>query len=93
MALARKSHAVGNSTRYVIDYSEWLPHGVTITTATVTSPSATLTVDRVTVGASGHVYFYVNGGALGETADLAVHVVDSISETKNDIVTVNVVAP
>lgn len=93
MALARKPHTVGNKVRYVLDYSQWLPDGVTMTTATVVSPSATLLITDVSVGASGHVYFFVSGGVLAETADVKVTANDSLGEIKEDVITFFVVAP
>jgi hypothetical protein len=91
MRLATRSHTVGNRRRYVVDYCQWLASGVTVTTGTVTSPSATATVDGVTV-VENTIVFFLNGGVLNETFTVAVQMTDSRGQIKNDTIDFFVVA-
>jgi hypothetical protein len=92
MKIARRPHTVGNKKRYSIDYSDWLDAGISVSSATVTSDTADLTVsDKVISG--NKVIFYLNGGSLNETATISVQMVNSRSEIKNDTIEVFTVAP
>ena len=92
MILDRKPHTVGDIRRYIVDYSQWLDTGVTITAGTATTTSITASVTAVSHTTSTLVFF-VNGGALNEIFTVAVQVTDSNSEVKNDTVEFFVVAP
>lgn len=92
MQLARRSHTVGDKTRYVIDYSQWLDRGVTVVGAAVTSTSSTCTVSGVAFTAT-EIVFFINGGVLSETLTLAVAMTDSRTEIKHDTIAVFVIAP
>lgn len=93
MPLYNRNHTAGDSFRCTLDYSDWLPPGVSISSVTVVSPSLTLTVDTVVVGSSGRVSFFVRGGVVGESPNLALRMVDSIGEIKQDVLSLFVVAP
>lgn len=91
MALANIPFTVGNRKRYTLKYHRWLPEGVTLTVATVTSSSATATIDGVTHTAD-KVFFFVNNGVLNETFTATVQVTDTRGQIKNDTINFTVVA-
>ena len=99
MLLGTKPHTAGNHKLFKIDYSNWLPDGVSLSTATVVLSAAfTATVTDVTISnvvtlPSHHVSFMLIGGSVNETFTLDVQVTDSRGETKNDTVGFRVVAP
>ena len=93
MILAKRVHTVGNRTRYWVDYSTWLPEGVTVSAFAVSSSSLTLTVDTVAALPSGICQFFLNGGALGETATITLTITDSKTGVKHDTIAVSVLAP
>jgi len=92
MLLANRAHTVGNRKKYVIDYSQWLNEGVTVSAAVVTSDSTTATVDGVTPLAD-RIEFFLNGGVLNENVTLSVRMTNTKTEIKNDTINVFVVAP
>ena len=92
MLLDHKPHTVGNRRKYIIDYSQWLDLGVTLTAGTATTPSLTASVDTVSHTASTLIFF-VNGGVLNEIFTIALQITDSNGEIKNDTVEFFVVAP
>lgn len=93
--LGRKSFTVGNTTRYSVDYSQWLDEGVTLVSGTaVVSPAvADIMISAVSVAPSGRLYFTLHGGSLNETFTIAVSITDSRGEVKNDTCNFNCVAP
>jgi hypothetical protein len=99
MLLGQRALTAGNKKRFVIDYSDWLDDGVTLTTATVVmDPAFTATVTDVTITGVlvqlGHLLvFFVQGGSVNETFTLDVQIVDSRTEIKNDTIKIAVVAP
>lgn len=92
MILDRKPQTVGNRRKYIVDYSQWLDTGITITAGTATTTSLTATVDTVSHTASTLIFF-VNNGALNEIFTVALQITDSNGEIKNDTVEFFVVAP
>lgn len=90
MLIATRKHTVGNRKRFRINYNEWLDEGVTVATATVTSPSATTTVADVTV-VENYVIFFLVGGVLSESLTLSVQMVDSKTGIKNDTIAIRVI--
>ena len=92
--LAKKNHTVGNRTRWIVDYTEWLKSGIYLLTVTVTSDSATATVDGVAMfDDKKHVVFFTNGGVLDEVFTVSLSVTDTLTEIKNDTIEFTVVAP
>lgn len=59
---------------YPSDWSDWLPEGDTITSATATLSDATMTVDSVS-HTTTTVVAYVSGGSVGVNPVLTFHVV------------------
>ena len=92
MIIDRKQHTVGDRRKYIVDYSQWLDTGVTLTAGTATTVSLTATVDTVSHTAST-LLFFLNGGIINEIFTVALQVTDSNGEIKNDTVEFNVVAP
>lgn len=92
MVLAHKPHTVGDRRRYVVDYSQWLDTGVTLSAGTATTASGTASVDGVTHDTTT-LTFFVNGGILNEIFTVAVQVTDSLGEVKNDTIEFFVQAP
>lgn len=92
MQLAKASHTVGNRIRFIIDYSDWLDDGVTVSAGAVTSSSTTATING-TLAIDNKVLFYVNGGVLAETFTVSIQMTDSKGEIKNDTMAFTVVAP
>lgn len=99
MLIGNKPFTAGNTTRYEIDYSDWLDDGVTLSSATVVmDPKFTATVTDITISGvvvqlAHKVVFFLHGGSVNETFTLDVQVVDSRAETKNDTMNFTVVAP
>lgn len=92
MVIGRKNQTVGDRRKYIVDYSQWLDTGVTITLGAATTTSLTATIDTVSITATTLI-FYVNNGALNELFTVAIQVTDSNGEIKNDTIEFNVVAP
>lgn len=92
MILDRKPQTVGNRRKYIVDYSQWLDTGITLTAGTATTTSLTATVDTVS-HTNTTLVFFVNNGALNEIFTVALQITDSNSEVKNDTVEFVVVAP
>lgn len=87
MNLGRKNFTVGNTTRYSVDYSQWLLEGCTLVsgTAVMGVPSAAdIVISAVSVAPSGRLYFTLHGGSLNELFTIAVSITDSRGEIKND---------
>jgi len=100
MNLGQKNHTAGNTTRYAVDYSNWLDEGVSLTPASATvvldpaSAAATdVVITAVTITPSNHVVFFLHATVLNETFTLDVQVTDSRGEIKNDTCSFRVVAP
>jgi hypothetical protein len=94
--LARKTHTAGNKIEHTLDYSQWLPDGAHVATATVTLVDPAPDDVQITnsrVGQSGLVYFFLGGGAVKESFTVQVSITDSIGEIKNDQIGFEVVAP
>lgn len=88
--LGKRPHTVGNRKRFVVNYSRWLPEGVTIASQSETSSSLTATVDGVTAK-DHHLTFFTNGGTLNETFTVSVQITDTLGQIKNDTVEFTVV--
>jgi hypothetical protein len=96
MLLAQKRHTAGNTIRYLVDYSDWLEQGETLTAGTVVMglPAVTdVTISEVTFTPEGHLIFFLAGGTLNEIFTLATQITDSRTEVKNDTIGFSVVAP
>lgn len=98
MLLGQKVHTAGDTTRYIIDYSQWLDEGVTLSAATIvtdpTTPTPDITIASVTVLPDhGRVSFVLAGGSVNETFTLDTQVTDSREEVKNDTIRFSVIAP
>ena len=96
MSLGTKKFTAGNTTRYSVNYSEWLDHGVTLVsgTAGMGVPSvADIVITAVSVAPSGRLYFTLHGGSVNEIFTIAVSITDSRGEVKNDTCNFNCVAP
>jgi hypothetical protein len=92
MILGSKVHTAGDTKRWRIDYSRWLVNAVNIASATLTSSSATCTVDDSVV-LGDEVVFFLTGGVQGETVTVSVVMTDTDGNIKNDTIAFTVVAP
>ena len=92
MILDRKPHTVGDRRQYIVDYSEWLSIGVTVTNGTASTTSTTTSVDTVTHTTS-MIKFFLNAGLLNEVCVVSLQMTDSNGEVKNDTIEFFVRAP
>lgn len=97
MQLARLNHTAGNKRRCSVNYGNWLPDGVNVVTFTATVISSlgaatNVVVTGISIVAS-KVIFFVAGGVANETFTIAVQMVDSYTQIKNDTIYFTVVAP
>jgi len=96
MLLKNLFHTAGNSIRYIVDFSEFLEPGITITAFTaVIDPASTTTatISQVSVNAEGEGVFFVNGGAVNENFTVDLQGTDSRTEIVKHTVAYTVVAP
>lgn len=97
MLLGQRTLTSGDVRRITIDYSEFLPKGVVLATATVTlSPiGITSSVGAPTLtDAKNGIYFNITGGtALNEAFTATVQVTDTYGEVINDTLNFTVVSP
>jgi hypothetical protein len=92
MLLGSKTHTVGDTKQWTIDYDRWLDNAATIQTITAVSSSTTCTVSVPTI--LGHqVRFLVSGGTLNETCTVTLTMTDSFGNVKKDTLAFTVVAP
>ena len=92
MLLGSKTHTVGDTRRWRLDYSKWLENPASIVSATVTSSSATCTTDDSVV-LGKEIIFFLTGGIQGETLTVSVEMTDSDENVKHDTIAFTVVAP
>jgi hypothetical protein len=102
MLIASRAHTAGNSTRYEVDYSQWLDEGRTLLNSAFTAamindalgnaPPSDVTIANVSV-TSTHLYFFVEGGSLNENFTVQVQVKDTLNEIVIDTINFNVIAP
>ncbi len=92
MILARKPHTVGDRRRYIVDYSQWLSEGSTISAAAASTTSLTASVDGVTHDGTT-MTFFVNGGELNGVFVVNLQMTDSLSEVKLDTIEFFCIAP
>lgn len=93
MLLGSKSHTVGDTKVWTVDFSRWLANTATIQTITVTSSSTTCTISPAPVVLGQQIQFILTGGVLGETPTVSLKMVDSFGNTKNDTIAFCVLAP
>ena len=96
MSLGRKNFTVGNTTRFSVDYSDWLERGDTLVsgTAVMGVPAASdIVISSVSVAPSNRLYFWLSGGSLNELFTIAVQITDSRGGVKTDVCQFIVVAP
>ena len=101
MLLGTRRIAVGDNRRITVDYSGFLPQGVTLNGKTValvlTTPngsSPTSTVGAVSYDPTqSQIYFNVTAGVLNELFTANVQVTDTNGEIVNDTINFIVAAP
>jgi hypothetical protein len=98
MLLGTKRHGAGNTTRYDIDYSNWLMDGESLLSATVVlDPAFTATVTDITISnvavlPSHKLHFTLAGGSANEVFTLDVQTTtQNPTEIKKDTVAFTVV--
>ena len=92
MILASLVHTVGDTTRWVVDYSCYLDNTATIQSVTITSSSISCMVQPSPTIAGYQVIFFLTGGTVGESVTVSVQMHDSFNEIKNDTISFQVVA-
>ena len=97
MLLGQRNLTSGDTRRITIDYTDFLPKGVTLATATVTLTPSGLTssvqAPSLTDNKEG-IYFLITGGsAINEAFTANVQVTDTYGETVNDTLNFTVVSP
>lgn len=91
MLLGSRNHTLGDTRRWVIDYSRWLDNTVHVSLATVTSSSTTCTIKNSVVEGDT-VVFFLTGGALGETCTVTIQMTDTNGNVKTDTMSFTVYA-
>jgi len=98
--LGRRTHTAGNSTRYAIEYSDWLLPGESLLSATIvmnadfTATVTDVTITDIAVTPSHQVTFKLNGGSVDEIFTLDVQTTtQNPTEVKNDQLSFTVVSP
>jgi len=93
MVLGSKTHTIGDTKRWVVEYDRWLDNTAVIQNISVTSPSTTCTIGTPAPTFQGSdVIFFLTGGALGETFSVALQMTDSFGNIKHDTIAFTVVA-
>ena len=92
MLITRKPQTVGDRRKYIVDYSQWLDTGVTLTAGAASTASLTASIDTVSFTASTLIFF-VNGGIINEIFTVALQITDSTGEIKHDTLEFFVIAP
>ena len=98
MLIGQRHHTAGNTTRFEVDYYNWLEDGRTIAPtgfSAALAADSTVTdvvISNVSVTAS-KLYFFVSGGSVNETFTLQTQVTDTLGEVVIDTVIFTVVAP
>lgn len=83
----------GNRRRYIVDYSQYLRQGATVSSFAAVSSSDTATIDDVSVNGDGQGVFFIEGGELDEEFTVTITMVSSYTEIKIDDLPFVVIAP
>lgn len=83
----------GNRRRFIVDYSEYLKAGASVSTFAAVSSSDTATVDDVSINNDGQGVFFLNDGEVGEEFTVTLTMTSSYGEIKIDDLPFLVVAP
>lgn len=90
MRIGKFRKAPADRKRYIVDYTDWLNEGETITLVTATGNVAgdNFYVDGYIVNAGGkEVTFYVSGGVSEKSYDVTIKITTSLQQIKEDFVT------
>lgn len=91
MLLGSKRHTENATTRWRLDYSQWLENTATILSATVATSSITASVGPSTI-LGKEVVFLLSGGTLNDRFMVSVVMTDSLGNIKPDTISFTVVA-
>jgi len=84
--------AVSSSLMYAVSYSEWLREGEVLSGATVTVDAGVATITKVSFNPQEKtVYFFLNGGNLGDQFNVIVNVNTTLGQTRYDHIAVIIV--
>ena len=90
MALGRYKKTPTEVKRYSVEYSHWLDtseYVSSVSFATISTNTGTITLTADTIGASAtSVSFLVSGGDDGQTYEVAVTMVTSAGQTRQDAI-------
>lgn len=99
-SLGRKVHGAGDTTRYVIEYEQWLLEGESLKQTGFSvelDPDETDVVDvvitDVVVTPSNEIVFLLAGGSANEVFTVEVQATNSRNEIKNDTIEFFIAAP
>lgn len=94
MKLAKYVKQSTERKRYVVDYTDWLDTGETLTLASLAvSPATTppLVVDASAIGTDNKtVVYFVNGGLDGRTYTITLTATTSVGQVKEDEITFSI---
>lgn len=96
MLLGSKTHTVGDTRRWTVDYDEWLDNTALVRACVVTSSSTTCTIGTgvlAPVLLGRHIQFWLIGGALNEQPTVTVIMTDNLGNIKNDTIAFTVITP
>lgn len=94
MKLGNRTFTAGDKRKYTVDYSVFLAAGVTIASATVTTPDGSVTISGIDYATNPQkLAFFVAGGTLHQPFTVTVSVTDSTSQIVQDVIDYNVVGP
>jgi hypothetical protein len=92
MLLGSKTHTVGDTRRWTVQYGDWLANTATIDTIVATSSSTTCTVQTPTILGTDVVFFLI-GGTLNEQLTVTLVMTDDLGNIKTDTIAFTVIAP
>jgi hypothetical protein len=93
MKLASRTHTIGDTTLWTVDYSGWLEHGVTIANLLLTCTDTSVTLGSPIISDGNRGKFTVAGGTLNQSFTIVLVMQDSKGGVKNDSIDFSVVSP
>lgn len=93
MLLGTRLITSGDFRRYEVDYADFLQHGDTISTTSVTQNGATSSIGPVSTDVTNtKVFFFLSGGVVNETPTVTIKITTVMGEIVNDTIAYQVVA-
>lgn len=93
MLIGGRDITTGDTRRYEVNYQDFLQHGDTISSFTVTTTAPTSRIGTTSRNVTNtSIFFLLTAGTVGEAFTVAVRVVTALGETVNDTLEFKVVA-